>query len=107
MTDRSSPDLTGRAVLLTGASSLLGRAFAHALDAAGARVALVARRGDALEALAGELPRTVPLVADLADLTGLAAVVARAREQIGPIDTLVNAAARGSTAAPEIGRAHV
>jgi NAD(P)-dependent dehydrogenase (short-subunit alcohol dehydrogenase family) len=99
VTDRSPFDLAGRAVLLTGASSMLGQAFAHAMHAAGARIALVARRSEALETLAGELPGAVPVVADLADLAGLAAVVARAREQIGPIDTLVNAAARGSSAA--------
>jgi NAD(P)-dependent dehydrogenase (short-subunit alcohol dehydrogenase family) len=99
VTDRSSFDLTGRAVLLTGASSLLGQAFAHALHAAGAAVALVARRREPLETLARELPGAVPLVADLAEPAELTAVVAYARERIGPIDTLINAAARGSTAA--------
>ena len=93
------PDLQRRSVLLTGATSDLGRTFARALHAAGARVALVARRGDALAALAGELPGAVPIVCDLGKLDAVAAAVERARVEIGPIDTLVNSAALGATAA--------
>src|SRR5687767_5654679 len=44
-----------RAVVVTGASSGIGRATALAFAAAGARVALVARRRGELEALAGEM----------------------------------------------------
>lgn len=42
--------LDGRVVLVTGASSGLGRHFAHLLSSAGAKVALAARRTDKLEA---------------------------------------------------------
>lgn len=48
--------LEGRTAIVTGASSGIGRATAHALAAAGARVELGARRTDRLEALLGELP---------------------------------------------------
>ncbi|TMU00210.1 SDR family NAD(P)-dependent oxidoreductase, partial [Halomonas sp. ATBC28] len=41
-------DLTGRHVLVTGASSGLGRHFAGTLAKAGARLSLCARRADAL-----------------------------------------------------------
>jgi NAD(P)-dependent dehydrogenase (short-subunit alcohol dehydrogenase family) len=92
-------DLSGRTVLLTGATGTLGEAFARALTGAGARVALVARRRDRLDALAAELPGAVAVPADLADIASLADVVAQARAALGPIDTLVNAGARGTTTA--------
>ena len=46
-------DLAGKSILVTGASSGIGAATALALGQAGARVALAARREDALAALAG------------------------------------------------------
>jgi short-subunit dehydrogenase len=62
-------DLSGRTALLTGATGGLGRAIAQALAERGASVALSARKAEALEALAAELPggghRGLP--ADLAE----------------------------------------
>ncbi len=49
-------DLSGRTVLLTGATGGLGRAIAEALASRGARVALSARKAEALEELAAALP---------------------------------------------------
>jgi NAD(P)-dependent dehydrogenase (short-subunit alcohol dehydrogenase family) len=92
-------ELSGRTVLLTGATSELGSAFARALAAAGARVALVARRADRLKALAASLKGAIAVAVDLADLDWLSGAVETARGELGPFDTLINAAARGSTAA--------
>jgi short-subunit dehydrogenase len=88
-------DLAGRNALLTGATGGLGRAIALALAGRGARIALSARKPEALEALAAELPgegHTV-LPADLAE-PGAAERLAAAA---GAIDVLVaNAGLPGS-----------
>jgi NAD(P)-dependent dehydrogenase (short-subunit alcohol dehydrogenase family) len=91
-------DLTGRAVLLTGATSVLGEAFGRALCRCGAKVALVARRRERLDALVAELDGAVAVVGDLSEIDALGDVVDAARAAIGPIDTLINAAGRGATA---------
>ena len=48
-------DLSGRVAVVTGASSGLGEAVARGLAEAGAKVAVIARRQDRLEALAREI----------------------------------------------------
>lgn len=93
-------DLTGRTVVLTGATSVLGSAFARRLTTCGARVALLARRADQLEVLAAELDGTIALVADLAEVDTLAAAIEEARARFGPIDTLINAAAAAASGTP-------
>lgn len=60
-------DLTGATVVITGASSGIGREFAKALAAKGCRLIMVARREDRMRELAGELG--VPCEVLPADLT--------------------------------------
>ena len=48
-------DLTGKTVMITGASRGIGAAAARVFAEAGAKVALVARSGDAIAELAGEI----------------------------------------------------
>jgi NAD(P)-dependent dehydrogenase (short-subunit alcohol dehydrogenase family) len=94
--------LTGRLALVTGASRGIGAATAEALAAAGARVVLSARSGEALEAVAqgirdqGGDARAIPAdVSRLEDVEALFAAV----DRHGPLAALVCAAAV-LTAAP-------
>jgi NAD(P)-dependent dehydrogenase (short-subunit alcohol dehydrogenase family) len=82
--------LDGRVALVTGASSGLGARFARVLDAAGARVVLVARRLDRLEALAAELHDAHPVRCDLTRADELDRPVDAALERCGRVDVLVN-----------------
>jgi NAD(P)-dependent dehydrogenase (short-subunit alcohol dehydrogenase family) len=84
-------DLSGRVAIVTGASSGLGAGLARGLAGAGARVALVARRKERLESLAGEIDG-LAVPADLLDLDVASDVVARVAEGLGPPEVLVNAA---------------
>jgi NAD(P)-dependent dehydrogenase (short-subunit alcohol dehydrogenase family) len=80
--------------LVTGASSGIGLAAARALAAAGAAVALLARRREALDELAAELGEEValPLVADVADSGQVAAAVEATVARFGRLDAVVNSA---------------
>jgi NAD(P)-dependent dehydrogenase (short-subunit alcohol dehydrogenase family) len=89
----SSFSLAGKNAVLTGASAGIGRRMARVLAEAGARTVVIARRRDALDELAAEVPGIIPLSADLGDSPSVAAVAARALEQLGHVDILVNNAA--------------
>ena len=99
-------DLTGRHALVCGASQGIGRACAVELAQLGANVTALARRTDALEQLASELPRTHDsqkhdfMVADSGDTEGLRAV---AEKLVGanPVHILVN-----NSGGPPPGPAH-
>jgi NAD(P)-dependent dehydrogenase (short-subunit alcohol dehydrogenase family) len=82
--------LDDRVVILTGASAGLGARFARILDAAGARLVLVARRRDRLEALAGEVRDALVVPCDLSDPDAPATIVDAAIARYGHIDVLVN-----------------
>jgi NADP-dependent 3-hydroxy acid dehydrogenase YdfG len=84
--------LEGTVALVTGASSGIGEATAAALADEGARVALVARRRDRLEALAERLgkDRAMVIEADVTDPDLAAGAVAQVVGQLGRLDTLVN-----------------
>jgi NADP-dependent 3-hydroxy acid dehydrogenase YdfG len=84
-------NLAGKTAVITGASSGIGAATARRLCAAGARVMLVARRQDRLDALATELGgATVTVALDLAEADGAQAMLEAAETKLGRIDILVN-----------------
>ncbi len=87
-------DFAGRCAVVTGASRGIGEAVARQLDAGGARVALVARSVDRLEALAAELHNDPLVVAvDLADPDSVEAISSAVLSAFGGLDVLVNNAA--------------
>ena len=89
----STPRLVGRRLLITGASSGIGRAIATAAAEEGATLALVARRADELEALADLLPGDHLVVpCDVRDLDAATAAVATAADGLGGLDGVVNSA---------------
>ena len=91
--------LSGKACLVTGASSGIGMALARALAGRGARLALLARRRVELESLAAELQVSggfaVACPADLLDRDATAGAVAGAAKALGGLDVVVNNAGLG------------
>lgn len=87
-------DLSGRHVLVTGASSGLGRHFAGTLARAGARVSLAARRADALaetvSAVERDGGRAHAVVMDVTDQTSVEKAFDEAEKRFGPVTILVN-----------------
>jgi NAD(P)-dependent dehydrogenase (short-subunit alcohol dehydrogenase family) len=87
-------DLTGEVALVTGASSGIGRHIAELLAAAGAKVALAARRGERLAEAAREIEAAGgecrPIACDVTRPDSVAAAVAAAETELGPLTILVN-----------------
>lgn len=90
----------GKTALVTGASSGIGKAFAELLAERGYALVLTARRGDRLDALAGELVErhgvsAQTIVADLAAPAAPAQIAAELAARGVTIDVLVNNAGYG------------
>ena len=80
----------GQIVAITGASRGIGAAAARQFAAAGARLALLARSGAEIAALAEEIgPAALPLACDVARWPDVEAAFARMEESLGPADMLI------------------
>ncbi|KAG8531126.1 uncharacterized protein KY384_004483 [Bacidia gigantensis] len=106
--------LEGKVVLITGAGKGIGRASALAFAAAGARVACVARTKSDLDSLVAQIekqsshdaaasgaqenetfklaPRAIAIPGDVTDPWVAPFAVNKTREQLGPVDILINSA---------------
>ena len=96
MSEAGQADLTGKTVVVTGASAGIGRASAELFGRRGARVALIARGEAGLRAAAeavernGGTARAFP--ADVSDFDAVDQAASRAEAELGPIDVWVNVA---------------
>ncbi|TXR95860.1 SDR family oxidoreductase [Streptomyces sp. col6] len=88
--------LAGRTAVVTGAASGMGAATARLLAAQGVRVALLARRAERLEELAGKITadggQALAVAADVTDQASVDAAAERVHDAFGPVDLVVNAA---------------
>jgi 3-oxoacyl-[acyl-carrier protein] reductase len=85
----SDAELAGTVALVTGGGRGIGRGIALELTGAGARVAVAARTREQVEATAAETDG-VAIQADVSKRADVERMVARAEEELGPIDLLVN-----------------
>ncbi|MCR2763104.1 SDR family NAD(P)-dependent oxidoreductase [Microbacterium sp. zg.B48] len=84
----------GKTIVITGASSGIGRGAAVRLSDLGANVVVAARRGQVLEQLAGEMAErggiAVPVATDVSAAPDIARLTATAVDRFGRIDVWVN-----------------
>ena len=93
-------DLSGRRAIVTGGGGALGGVIARALSDAGAEIVVVDVAGDrateAAEAIRASGGTAHPLAVDLTDADAVSAAFARAADELGPVDVLVNGAGGGA-----------
>ncbi len=94
-------EVEGKVAIVTGASSGIGLATARLLAERGAKVGLVARSVDKLNALSRELPDSFVAAADMSVEGDVREMVRRVEAHYGRIDILVNCAGRGYDAPVE------
>ena len=96
--DRDEVDLSGRRILLTGASSGIGEAAAEKFGRRGATVVVVARRQELLDELVERITavggHAQAHACDLSDLDAVDQLAAKVEEDFGGIDILINNAGR-------------
>lgn len=91
----SESSLGGKVAVVTGASSGIGAAVARALSREGVAVTLAARRKESLVKVQSSLEdgsRSIIVPTDVTDRGQVKSLVARAEEELGPVDVLVNCA---------------
>ena len=87
--------IEGKVVIVTGASSGIGLATAKLLAQKGARIALVARSKDKLEAIAKQLPDSLVVTTDMTKPQEIKDMAQKVKDHFGRIDVLINNAGQG------------
>jgi short-subunit dehydrogenase len=97
-------DWQNKVVMITGASSGIGRALAVALAKRGARLGLVARRKEVLDEVVSEIEalgaKALALPARVQDAEAVHAAAERLRAEFGQIDMLIASAGIGGSGDP-------
>ena len=92
---------TNKVVMITGASSGIGRGVALEVASRGASVGLVARREELLKELVDEIKarnaKAIAATADVCDAAAVRAAADRFRQELGPIDVLIANAGIGTS----------
>ena len=83
-------ELASQVALITGAGTGIGRAIAHALAGAGARVAVSDIDLESAQRVVLELPEAIPLFLDVTSPESAAKAVAATEAALGSIDILIN-----------------
>nr|WP_155905693.1 MULTISPECIES: SDR family oxidoreductase [unclassified Mycolicibacterium] len=98
LSSRSEVDLTGKRIVLTGASSGIGEAAAAKFARLGATVVIVARRADLLDKVAARITTgggdAIARACDLSDLDAVDKLVTDVEAELGGVDILINNAGR-------------
>jgi NAD(P)-dependent dehydrogenase (short-subunit alcohol dehydrogenase family) len=103
----TSPDLSGRTAIITGASRGIGLAIAERLAAAGANVVLTARKQESADAAAEQVGGgAIGVAAHAVDEDAARHCVALALDRFGGIDILVNNAGTNPAFGPLIEQDH-
>jgi NAD(P)-dependent dehydrogenase (short-subunit alcohol dehydrogenase family) len=92
--------LSGRVALVTGGGRGIGRAIAERLAAGGARVVVTGRTVNEIDEVAARLGG-VAIPMDAADRASTDAAIARIRDEVGPVDLLINNAGASESAPVE------
>lgn len=86
-------DLKGKVAVITGSTKGIGKAIAHAMARAGAKVVISSRKQEACEEVAGEIRKAggnaIAIACHVGKRAECEALIAKTREQCGQIDTLV------------------
>ena len=88
-------NIKGKVAIVTGASSGIGLVTAKLLSSKGAKLVLVARSKEKLEALSKELPDSIAVPADISKVEDVKSMIKQAHQHFGRIDLLINNAGRG------------
>lgn len=89
-------DLSKARAVVTGGGSGIGLATAKALAKHGGRVAILGRSTERLARAAREIEGCVPIPCDVGVESQVAAAIAHAERELGPLDVLVNNAGSGT-----------